>query len=73
MLCDIANAIIDASSNLTEVEDLLRDKTYGGTEVINMIVFLDIIEILQNPMIDSIVSNMYFGPYEREFFLKKST
>ena len=72
-LCDIANAIIDASGNMNEVEDLLRDKTYSETEVINLIASLDIIEILQNPMIDSIISNMYFGPYEREFFLKKST
>jgi len=38
-----------------------------------MIDILNIIEILQNPMIDSIVSNMYYGPYEREIFLKKST
>lgn len=58
---------------MNEIEDMLRDKNYSGMEVIDMIEFLDIIEILQNPMIDSIISNMYFGPYERELFIKKST
>ena len=58
---------------MNEIEDLLRDKTYTGIEVLDLIAHLDIIEILQNTMIDSIISNMYFGPYEREIFLKKST
>ena len=58
---------------MNEVEDMLVDKNYSGTQVIDMIAFLDIIEILQNPMLDSIISNMYYGPYERELFLKKST
>ena len=69
-LCDIANGVIDTSSSTNEVEDMLIDKTYNGTEVIDLIDILNIIEILQNPMIDSIVSNMYYGPYERESFLK---
>ena len=72
-LWDIANAIIDSSSNMNEVEDMLVDVNYSGTQVIDMIAFLDIIEILQNPMLDSIISNMYYGPYEREVFLKKWT
>ncbi|CAI2387331.1 unnamed protein product [Moneuplotes crassus] len=72
-LCDIAHSVIDTASNMNEVEDLLRDKTYSGMEVLDLIAHLDIIEILQNTMIDSIISNMYFGPYERETFLKKST
>ena len=37
-----------------------------------MIEYLDIVEILQNPLIDNIVSNMYLGPYERENFIRKS-
>ena len=69
-LCDIANGVIDTNSSTNEVEDMLIDKTYNGTEVIDLIDILNIIEILQNPMIDSIVSNMYYGPYERESFLK---
>lgn len=72
-LCDIANGVIDTSSGMNEVKDLLLDKTYTGSEVIDFIEILDIIEILQNPMIDSIVSNMYYGPFERESFMKKST
>lgn len=39
----------------------------------DFIELLDIIEILTNPMLDSIVSNMYSGPYERESVLKRST
>ena len=71
-LCDIANSIIDSSSNMNEVEDMLVDLNYSGIQVIDMIAFLDIIEILQNPILDSIISNMYYGPYQREVFLKKS-
>ena len=73
VLCDIANGVINTSSGMNEVKDLLLDKTYNGSEVIDLIEMLDVIEILQNPMIDSIVSNMYYGPYERESFMKKST
>ena len=58
---------------MTEIQDMLLDKTYSGIEIIDQIEALDIIEILANPMVDSIVSNMYLGPYERELFLKKST
>ena len=58
---------------MNEVEDMLVDKNYSGIQVIDMIAFLDVIEILQNPMLDSIISNMYYGPYQREVFLKKST
>ena len=51
---------------------MLTDRNYSGIQVIDMIAFLDIIEILQNPMLDSIISNMYNGPYQREIFLRKS-
>ena len=71
-LWDIANAVIESSSNISEVEDMLTDRNYSGIQVIDMIAFLDIIEILQNPMLDSIISNMYNGPYQREIFLRKS-
>ena len=72
-LCDIANSIINNSSNMKEVEDMLLDKTYTGIEIIDFIEILDVIEILQNSMVDGIISNMYLGPYERESVLKKST
>lgn len=71
-LWEIANTLIDSSSSIDEVEDMLLDTTYNGVEVINMIEYLDIVEILQNPLIDNIVSNMYLGPYERENFIRKS-
>jgi hypothetical protein len=72
-LCDVANGIIDTSTSMNEIKDMLLDKTYSGIVVIDLIEMLNIIEILTNPMMDSIVSNMYNGPYERESVLKKST
>lgn len=72
-LCDIANGIINSSGSMNEIQDMLLDRTYSGIEIIDLVEVLDIIEILQNPMVDGIISNMYLGPYEREFFLKKST
>lgn len=72
-LTDIANQIIDNSASMNEVEDMLLDKTYNGVEILDIIERLNIIEILVNPQVDSIVSNMYLGPYERESVFKKST
>ena len=57
---------------MSDVEDMLTDRNYSGIQVIDMIAYLDIIEILQNPMLDSIISNMYNGPFQREIFLRKS-
>ena len=70
-LWDYANAIIESSLNISDVEDMLTDRNYSGIQIIDMIAYLDIIEILQNPMLDSIISNMYKGPYQREIFLRK--
>ena len=72
-LCDIANGIIDTCNSMNEIKDMLLDKTYTKIEIIDIIENLDLIEILQNPMVDSIVSNMYNGPFEREAIFKKST
>ena len=72
-LWDIANGIIDTWNSMNEIKDMLLDKTYTKIEIIDIIENLNLIEILQNPMLDSIVSNMYNGPFEREPFYKKST
>jgi hypothetical protein len=51
---------------------MVLDKMYNGIEILDMLAYLNSIPLLQNPMIDVIISNMYYGPYQREFFLINS-
>ena len=69
-LNQLGNLIIKGSTSIQEVEDMVLDKLYNNIEVLDMLAYLDNIPILQNPVIDVIVSRLYYGPYQREFFLK---
>ena len=71
-LANIANHVLHKNSDLREVEDLLHDKLYSGTKVIDLIANVKIIEIMNNPLLDSVVSNIYVGSYQRDFFMKRS-
>ena len=52
---------------------MFLDKLYNDIEVLDMIAYLNNTEIMQNSVIDAIISNLYYGPYEREFFLNSSS
>ena len=67
-----ANSLIKWWTNINEVEDMFLDKLYNDIEVLDMIAYLNNTSILQNSVIDAIISNLYYGPYEREFFLSSS-
>ena len=71
-LQNVGSHIIKNSKSVEDVEDLLLDKLYNGIEIIDMVAYLNIIPILQNPVVDVIISNMYYGPYQRDSFLKNS-
>lgn len=72
ILNDYAVCIIDNSTHVDEVEDMVLDHMYNGTQIIDMLAYIDNVPILQNSVIDTIVSGLYYGPYERQWFLKHS-
>lgn len=57
---------------MREVEDLLLDKLFNNVEVIELATQLNLIEILQNHVVESIVSSLYMGKYVRESIFNKS-
>ncbi|CAI2385480.1 unnamed protein product [Moneuplotes crassus] len=71
-LTNIGNHILHKNTDLTEVEDILYDEMYSGTKVIDLIAIVQIQEFLNNPLLDSVISNIYLGSYQRNFFLKRS-
>ncbi|CAI2382176.1 unnamed protein product [Moneuplotes crassus] len=72
ILENIGSIVIRNSKSVDDVQDLLLDKLYNDIEIIDMIAHLNCIPILQNPIVDVIISNMYYGPYQRGSFLKDS-
>lgn len=72
ILNKIAIEIMVNSKNIADVKDMILDYMYNGTQIVDMLAFIDNIPILQSQIMDSVVSNMYYGPYERQFFLKNS-
>lgn len=72
ILNKIAIEIMINSKNIADVKDMILDYMYNGTQIVDMLAFIDNIPILQSQIMDSVVSNMYYGPYERQFFLKNS-
>ena len=58
---------------MKEVEDLLIDKLYSGEETIEVFARLKVTEVLENEILDSVVSNIFQGRYVRETIFAKST
>ena len=56
--------IIDNSTHVDEVEDMVLDHLYNETQIIDMLAYTNNVPILQNSVIDTIVSSLYYGPYE---------
>ena len=58
---------------MKEVEDLVIDRLYTEEETIELFARLDVTEVLENQIIDSVVSNIFQGRYIREPIFVKST
>ena len=72
-LINIANAIIEESSTGDDIVLLVTDRLYNGLEVFDKIAYLDLHQILANPVMDNIVSGFYSSPYERVHLMNEST
>jgi hypothetical protein len=73
LLLQIAGGIIDGTDVSEDLVALMTDKLYNGLEVIDMIAYLNLTELLMSEIMDHVVSSFFEGPYERSFFLKGST
>lgn len=72
MLNIAGNLVIRFSLSVQDVQDMVLDRLYNNIEIIDMLAYLNNIPILQNPVLDVIVTNIYYGPYQREFFMSNS-
>ena len=45
---------------------MVKDKFYSGLEVIDLIAYMNITELLQSDIMNTIVSNYWEGPYEKQ-------
>ena len=71
-LCSIGNHIIYLNTDLKSVENTLVDKIYSGATTIDLIANIELIELLTNSLLDSVVSNLHIGSYQRNYFMDKS-
>ena len=73
MIISLGKTIIQDSQNSRDVEDMVNDTIYNGEQVIDQIAYLNVIEWLNDPVMDSIVTNFWNGPYELDPIWKSST
>jgi len=69
---ELAIAVIEEAAAGDDVQLMIEDKMYNGLEVIDMIAYLDVKDILNSPVMD-IVSSYWEGPYEKASFWYEST
>lgn len=69
----IGEKIIEEQAAGEDIQLLLEDTNFNGTNVLDNIAYLDITELLMNPVMNEIVSIYWDGPYESNFFLDGCT
>lgn len=45
---------------------MVKDTLYNGSNVIDMIAYLNVTELLSTKIMDNIINSYWEGPYERE-------
>ncbi len=69
----IGDKIIEEQAAGEDIQLLLEDTNFNGSNVIDNIAYLDITELLMNPVMNEIVSIYWDGPYERVSFIENCT
>ena len=72
-VCKLWNIIINHTNNLEEIDVMLNDRCYSGMQVIDIIGYNRIDDLLENKKICNFIENIWFGPYERESVTSLST
>jgi hypothetical protein len=72
-LMKIGLLIIEEQRTGEDVERMIEDKLYGGLQVIDVIAWENLTELLNTPIMDNIISSHWEGPYEKESILETST
>ena len=57
--------MIEEAAAGEDVELMVRDKFYSGLEVIDLIAYMNITELLESSIMNTIVSNYWEGPYDK--------
>ncbi len=56
--------IIEDIQNLEILKALFEDKCMNGMSVMDTIASHDLIDLLENPILDNLISHYWTGPYE---------
>ena len=70
---NIVNFVIDNWEDIWEVERLFNDKWLNGWEVIDLVCYENIEELLSNQAISLIITDIWYGPFYRKSFMTPST
>ena len=68
MAVEICNAIIEETATGEDIENLIEDRMYDGEQVIEWIANLNVVGLLQSPIMDNIISQYWEGPYEKDYY-----
>ena len=72
-LCKLWSAFIANTESLEEIDLMLRDKTYSGLDVIDIIGNSGFDEMLENDKICNFINDIWIGPFDRESIMSIST
>ena len=64
----MCSKILKKMENERDVEIMLLDTTYEGSEVMDIILEYELIELLAAPIMDNVVTKFWEGSYERDQF-----
>ena len=65
-LIQMASAILNEIENERDVEIMLLDTTYEGSEVIDIILDYELIDLFDAPIMDNVINKFWEGQYERD-------
>ena len=72
ILIKVGISLIETINSTELLKDICEDTLFNGSTVIDMIAHFDLVELLENPYMDNLISQYWTGPYENYFFLRPS-
>jgi hypothetical protein len=61
----LINLLLEKIEEVRVVEDILNDECYSRHQVIDLIAYRDLIPVLYNSKVNSVITDFWRGPYER--------
>lgn len=68
----LINLLLEKNEELRVVEDILNDECYNRHQVVDLIAYRNLIPVLHNSKVNSVITDFWRGPYERNSFMNDS-